>query len=203
MTSIRGFSVVLVVALGAVSAAEATSVTIATFDDPSLNANSPLFTRNGSIFTGGWSGSGLLLRTPGTPAPDYADATFTVSPLTVVTDFGPFAFLSGGFVQFYDSSSNPVLRVDFSSAALSNVFSLGASDFNANNVIFTGSAVNGLTLSGEQFAFSFANPQISDTTHYTVTSAFTSSADAVIPAPGTALIAGVLGLGAARRRRRA
>ncbi len=203
MTFIRGFPVVLVASLSAVSAAHATSVTIATFDDPSLNANSPLFTRNGSVFSGGWSGLGLLLRTPGTPAPDYADATFTLSPLTVVSDFGPFAFLSGGFVQFYDSSNNPVLRVDFSSAALSNVFSLGASDFNANNVTFSGAAVAGMTLSAEQFAFSFANPSITDTTHYTVTSAYTSSADAVIPAPGTALIAGVLGLGAARRRRRA
>jgi hypothetical protein len=203
MTSIRGFAVVVVAALSTVSAARATSVTIATFDDPSLNANSPLFTRNGSIFSGGWGGTGLLLRTPGTPAPDYSDATFALSPLTVTTDFGPFAYLSGGFVQFYDSSSNPVLRVDFSSASLSNVFSLGASDFLANNVTFSGAAVAGLTLSAEQFSFSFANAAITDPTHYTVTSAYTSSAEAVVPAPATGLIAGVLGLGVARRRRRA
>jgi hypothetical protein len=187
------------------SSALGVTTTIATFDDPSLSSATPLFTRNGNVFSGGWGAPGLLLRTPGTAAPDYANATFTLSPLTVVNDFGAFAIMSGGVVEFFDSASNPVLRVDFSSASLSNVFSLGASDFLANNVSFSGSAVAGLTLSSESFAVSFSNPVITDSpvnAHYSVTSAFTSSAEVIIPTPATGLgIAGLLGLVATRRRR--
>jgi hypothetical protein len=205
MTTIRFALVLACAAAGVSSSAMGVTTTIATFDDPALNANTPLFTRNGATFSGGWNTTGLLLRTPGVAAPDYADATFVLSPLTVTTDFGPFALMSGGSIQFFDSSSNPVLRIEFTSASLSNALSLGASDFLANNVTFSGAAVSGLSLSAESFAFSFANPVITDgpvNAHYTVTSAFTSSADVVIPAPSTGLLAGALGLAAARRRRR-
>jgi MYXO-CTERM domain-containing protein len=55
--------------------------------------------------------------------------------------------------------------------------------------------------SSEAFSFSFANPIVTDPTHYSVTSAFTSSADVVIPAPGAVTLLGIGGLLAARRRR--
>jgi len=201
----RNTSVILcAAAFAAITAsAHAASVTVATFDDPALSAGTPLFARNGNTLTGGWNGVGLLLRTPGTAAPDFANATFTMTPLNVVNDFGAFAQLTGGTIQFFDSAHAPILTMSFTSANLSNMLSLGASDFLAQNVTFSGPIMAGFaSYSSEAFSFSFANPLVTDSTHYSVTSAFTSSADVVIPAPGAMTLLGLGGLLAARRRRR-
>jgi hypothetical protein len=177
------------------------SITVATFDDPSSSSGTPLFERSGTLLTGEWDGLGMLLRTPGAPAPDYPDATFTMTPLTVVSDLGNFAMLSGGSIQFFDVLKNPILRIDFTGASLSNILGVGASDFLAQNVVFSGTLVSSLpALTDESFGFSFANPIVTDAQHYTVTAAFTSSAT-VTPAPASLAVLGRGGLRAARRRR--
>ena len=81
MTPIRSAIAVALMLSAAAASAHAVSVTIATFDDPALSAATPVFSRNGGIFSGGWNGSGLLLRTPGTASPDYSDATFQMLSL--------------------------------------------------------------------------------------------------------------------------
>jgi MYXO-CTERM domain-containing protein len=190
-------------AVASLSTAAQASVTVATFDDPSSSSLTSLFQRNGILFTGGYNGLGLTLQTPGTPAPDFPDATFTITPLTIINDFGPFAQLSGGTIQFFDDLKNPILRIDFTGASLSNILSLGASDFLAQGVTFSGPIVASFPgLTDEQFGFSFANPVVIDPQHYTVTSAFTSSAT-VTPTPAALSVLGLGGLVAARRRRAA
>lgn len=202
MTPIRSAILVALMSAAGASSAHAVSVTIATFDDPALSAATPVFERNGGVFSGGWNGAGLLLRTPGSPSPDYPNATFQMSPLAVVNDFGSFQQMSGGSIQFFDQFNAPILTMTFSGASLSNVLGLGASDFLAQNVVFSGPIVAGFaSISSEQFSFSFANPLITDPQHYTVTSAFTSSADAVVPGPATGTLIGIGGLLTLRRRR--
>jgi MYXO-CTERM domain-containing protein len=124
-----------------------------------------------------------------------------MTPLTVVSDLGNFAMLSGGSIQFFDVLKNPILRIDFTGASLSNILGVGASDFLAQNVVFSGTLVSSLpALTDESFGFSFANPIVTDAQHYTVTAAFTSSAT-VTPAPASLAVLGLGGLLAARRRR--
>lgn len=202
MTPIRSVLAVALMLSAAAGSASAVSVTIATFDDPALSAVTPVFTRNGGVFSGGWSGPGLLLRTPGTASPDYPNATFLMSPLLVVNDFGSFQQMSGGSINFFDQFNAPILTMSFTGASLSNVLGLGASDFLAQNVVFSGPIVGGFaSISAEQFSFSFANPIVTDLQHYTVTSSFTSSADAVVPAPAVGSMLGLGGLLMLRRRR--
>jgi hypothetical protein len=202
MTFFRSAIAVAVMFAAGASSAHAVSVTIATFDDPALGAATPLFQRNGLTLDGAWGGTGLLLQTPGSPAPDYPNATFVMSQLVVVNDFGAFANMSGGNIQFFDQFNAPILTMTFTGASLSNILGLGASDFLAQNVTFSGPIVAGFaTITAEQFSFSFANPIITDSTHYTATSAFSSSANAEIPAPAIGSVFAISGLIALRRRR--
>jgi MYXO-CTERM domain-containing protein len=201
-------NVYFVVALAAGLSAQARADTIATFADPALGPSTPLFTWNSvtTQLTGGWSGTGLNLLTPALPAPDFTDATFTMTPLTQTFAFSGIVLLSGGTIKFFDSGATEVLRIDFASAVLSSSLSVGASDLTANNVTFSGSMIPlGWALSDESFAFSFANPVQTSATgappSFTVTSAFTSSATIVIPTPGAAALLGLGGLVAVRRRR--
>lgn len=166
--------------------------TVATFADPALDGSTPLFELDGSTFSGAWSGTGLTLETPGLTAPDYDDATFTTTVMTIV---GP-NDLSGGMISFFDSGGAPLFDITFDSAFVLPSLAFGASDFLANNVVFSGPIIVG-TLEDEAFAFSFANP-VETATGWTVTAAFTSSA---IPEPAmvTLLAFGML-LGIGRRR---
>lgn len=182
--------------------------TIATFADPAIGPSTPLFSWDSvtTTLTGGWASTGLNLLTPGVPAPDYANATFTMTPLAQTATFSGIVLLNGGTFRFFDSGATEVLRIDFSSAVLTSSLSLGASDLTANNVTFSGSIIPlGATLSAESFAFSFANPVQTGQTglppSFTVTSAFTSSATIVIPTPGAAALLGLGGLMAVRRKR--
>lgn len=176
--------------------------TVATFADPSPTGATPLFSLTANTFSGGWSGTGLTLETPGILAVgDYADATFSMSPLAAVNVFGSFWALSSGSINFFDSASNPLLTISFSSATLNVPAGAGGSDFIGNNVTFSGPILAGYTLiSNEAFAFSFANP-VGTPNQFTVTSAFTSSADLFVPAPATAGLLGLGAIGALRRRR--
>lgn len=175
--------------------------TVATFADPATGPTTPLFQVNGNLLTGGWSGTGLTLLTPGTPAPDYTDVTFTMTPLVLIPLFSGFSMTLGGVVNFFDSAANPILTITFANGFLTTPTGVGASDFASQNVSFSGPALGALIPSDETFAFSFAN-LIPTQTGYTATSAFTSSATLDIPGPAS--LAGLgLGLLVASRRRRA
>lgn len=193
---------VLLSAIGALAlGAAAHADTVATFADPASGPSTPLFTLTGNTLTGGWSGLGLTLQTPGTPAPDYTNVTFTMTPLMVIPLFNGFAATTGGAINFFDGM-NPILQITFAGGFLTSPTGLGATDFNSQMVAFSGPALGGLIPSNESFAFSFANPvALPQGGGYTATSAFTSSAD--LDVPGPASLAG-LGMGmifAARRRR--
>jgi MYXO-CTERM domain-containing protein len=195
------------VACGAL-AASAQATTVATFADPAANGSTPLFHFDGATntMTGGWNGLGLLLQTPGEPGyPDYSDARFTMTPLTVIGSFGPVLMMSAGQVNFFDSSNAPLLTVSFSGGYLNPTTSFGASDFTGFDVSFSGPILTGFTSSSEAFAFSFANLTLDPPTPsggYTVTASFTSSADLTrVPTPGAGALLGLGVLAAFRRRR--
>ncbi len=186
----------------ALAAGSAQAVTIATFADPTSGAVPSLFQWNAttSTITGGWSGTGLTLQTPGSSQPDLIDATFSLTPLVATFNmFGTVGF-GAGAVQFFDSLANPVFRIDFDNAVMSSAIAFGASDFIGFNVRFSGTLLDFPT-QNEAFAFSFANPTPTANGGFTVTSSFTSSADRVIPAPGSIALIGAGGLVLARRRR--
>lgn len=185
------------VAIAGFAASAASADTIATFADPSPGTP-PLFTFNGSTLVGGWGGGGLNLLTPGLAAPDFANATFSLSPVAAVPAGPPGFYNTGpGAVSFFDAFNNPLLTITFGSGSL-NTAIFGASDFSANNVVFSGPILGGATLSDEAFSFAFAN-QVGTPSAFTATSSFTSSA--TIPAPGAFALVGLGGLAAFRRRR--
>ena len=181
-------------------AGAAQGATIVTFADPSMGPSTPLFDVNTTTnqLTGGWSGSGMLLETPGLAAPDVPNATFTISAVTLLTPL-PFATLGPGQIDFYDSANVLQLSITFNGGLLTSSFGFGASEFQGNNVTFSGPLPGGAILADEAFAFSFANP-VATPTGYQATASFTSSAT-IIPAPGAAAILGLGGLAAIRRRR--
>jgi hypothetical protein len=174
--------------------------TVATFADPAVSPATPLFSLTGNVLTGGWSGLGLNLLTPGTAAPDYSNVTFTITPLVVLPVAPGFGITNAGQINFFDGA-NPIFRIEFDSGFLTSPASFGGSDFVGQNVRFSGAVLGGAVSSSEAFAFSFANPTPFDG-GYTVTSAFTSSADLRIPGPATLMAMGT-GLLAVGRRRRA
>lgn len=197
-------AIVAAVAAIVVSAGAAQAVTVATFADPG-SVTSPLFSFNGSQLTGGWSAAGLNLQTPGlTSVGDFSNATFTFSPLNVVGNFSNVFGLDGGVINFFDSSNNPLLTITFDNATLTVPVGVGSSDFISNNVTFSGPILAGYqTVSNESFAFSFANAFGTSVANFSASSAFTSSADLIVPTPATAALLGLGGLVAARRRRTA
>lgn len=196
MSFIRSFATLAVAAVA--GSASAQTFTFATFADPSSGPVPPMFVYDNSgpgTLNAAWGQPGLTLQTPGSAAPDYSNVTFAMSTL-VQTSALPFATFTGGNIQFFDSSSTMIFRIDFSSAYLSGPLGFGAADLIGNNVVFSGPLV-GSPLSQESFSFSFAN-QVATANGYTATAAFTSSA---APTPGALALVGISGLVAARRRR--
>lgn len=165
--------------------------TIATFADPSPSGATPLFTftsaAGAGTLTGGWNALGLTLQTPGLAAPDFSDAQFTMPPVAATGGIGVWA-LGPGSVNFFDSSSAPLFTITFSSGTLTSPVGTGASDFVGDNVVFSGPIIPAGVLVNEAFAFSFANPR-GTIENYTVTSAFTSSADRIPEPSSLALLA--------------
>lgn len=188
----RHFAVAAVVGLAGLAQAD----TIATFADPAASGATPLFKLENNVLSGSWSGSGLMLHTPGLASPDFADATFNMAPVALTSPL-PLAFVGAGSIDFFDSSSNHLMTISWSSAFLTSALSFGASEFTGFDVTFSGPVITS-PLTDESFSFSFANPQ-SIQGGFTVTSSFTSSAT-VIPAPGAIALLGAAGLVARRRR---
>lgn len=176
--------------------------TIATFADPSPSGATPLFTFTSAAgvgtLSGGWNALGLNLLTPGLGAPDFADAQFTMPPVAATGGLGVWA-LGAGSVNFFDSSNNPLFTISFQSGTLTSPVGAGSSDFVGDNVTFSGPIIPPASLLNEAFAFSFANPR-GTMENYTVTSAFTSSADRVPEPSSLALLALGSAIGLMRRR---
>lgn len=183
-----------------VAAGVANADTVATFADPSPGPGTPVFALTGNTLSGSWSGLGLNLLTPGTPAADFSDVTFVMTPLLVTPIVPGFALTSGGQIDFFDGMVN-IFTIQFDAGTLTSPSGFGGSDFVGQNVRFSGPVLAGLISVNEAFAFSFANP-VATQTGYTVTSAFTSSADLRVPGPASlaGLACGLLAVG---RRRRA
>ncbi len=190
-----------VLALGcALLSASSQAFTVATFADPSPDGSTPLFTFNSTALTldGGFAGTGLTLQTPGWAAPDYSDATFTMTTVSLTATGDPDVFLTaGGTLDYFDSLSNGVMTITFGSGIFVRNNGFGGSDFSGQIVSISGPGIPG-DWYNETFNFSFANPETNGNLS-TYTAAFTSSA---VPEPATMLaLASGAGMLIARRRR--
>lgn len=200
--------ITLIFSFGFISANVIASITMVTFDDPSLNSSNPLFTvdfLNNSL-TGGWSDvkTGLTLEIPYN-GNTFSDAWFDMTPVSIDSS----GDTGSGTISFYENNAlTPLLTITFQSGSVSR-FGFGADElFVANSVTITGSEITNL-LSDEQFAFSFANKKkLSGPAGlaggFTATAAFTSSAIFVpeIPEPATVALLGFGALSLVKRKSR-
>jgi len=197
-------------AVGVISVNAKASATIATFADPSRNSSNPLFKVDYTQMklTGGWADTqtGLTLRIPYSNH-TFTDAWFTMTEVGITDTSGD---TSGGTIDFYanNTSTNPLVVIDFGSGFISR-YGFGANEiFVANNVTITGSEIIG-TLSEEGFSFSFANlahlaGSQNWTDGFTATAAFTSSAVTHdTPEPATICLLGFGVLSMVRRKKSA
>jgi PEP-CTERM motif-containing protein len=201
---------------------DASTITVATTNDPSLSSSTPLFTFAaastvaGSTLDGSWLGTGMnLLFAP--TGQTFSDVTFDFPTLTAIglvpaiTTQGGILFGAGSFSFFFNGAA--LLTYAWNSAVL-NDSSLGSSDLFLQGVSITGSgALAGWTFANPQmFSFAFANATntignalqgISGRTA-SWTASFTSSAGPPIPEPGSLILlgGGLVALAATVRRRK-
>jgi len=217
-TFIFNLLVVLLVALSS-SLAQATTVTVATFADPSEDSNEPLFTVdfNNMTLNGGWSDEqfNLDLTIFGDSDNPFEDAFFTMTDIVITSEFDPWmgTKTGGGTIKFFEDNTGnpetatPLIQITFDSGHVTP-FGLGAMDFSlfgdsGDSVTIIGSEVVG-SLTDESFSFSFANqaPLSGDWSKgYTATAAFTSSAVSTTPEPATICLLGLGALSLIRKRR--
>lgn len=194
--------------------AQATPVTVATFADPAVDGNTPLFTvdLNNGVITGGWpdSQTGLDLIVLSDIDNPFEDVFFEMAPVSYGGDITG-GETGGGIIKFFadgqDTSTTPLIQIAFEKAHLAP-FSFGATDlfFTNDSVTITGSELEIVgSLTDESFAFSFANHMPLSggwSNGYTVTASFTSSAvvSSTVPEPVTVCLLGLGTLALLRKR---
>jgi hypothetical protein len=204
---------------------DASTITVATTNDPSLSSLTPLFTFTaggtlanpaGSTLDGSWLGTGLnLLFAP--TGQTFSNVTFDFPKLTAIGYAAPIAtqggilFGAGSFTFYYGGSA--LLTYAWSQAVL-NDSSLGSSDLFLQGVSITAAgALAGWTFTNPQiFSFAFANAtntigralQGLGGRTASWTASFTSSAGPPIPEPGSLILlgGGLVALAATVRRRK-
>ena len=178
-----------------VASAQASTVTIATFADPALNATTPLFSHDADTNTlsGGWALDGLTLETA---SGDYNDATFIMAAAPGTAP----GLVGAGQIDFFDDLSNLILTIGFDSGQL-NVIGFGATEFLSTNTVTISGPILTNPLIDEGFSFAFANQTpVGTGGSYTATASFTSSAT-VVPEPASLVLVLVGGIALIRRYR--
>jgi hypothetical protein len=180
------------------NAAPASTLTFATFADPSGNSANPLFWMTQDQVSAEYSGQGLTLQIPfiSTTPTSFVDVTFKMDEIAVVNGVtGP------GSIEFLDADGLWLLTITFQKATLSE-FAFGARNKPADpenvDIIYRGFP-SGFDLTEESFAFSFTNFVDYPSGLTTTTASFTSAA---IPEPATLAFLGLGCLAMIRLRRR-
>lgn len=203
------------VAIALVSVAQAGTVTVATFENPSFGSFDPLFeiietgTNVGTI-SGGWgddqTGLDLNIKYTGTPV-IYEDAWFEMEAVAYAGDYVGWmtapAVTGSGVINFHAdndlSSDIPIFQIKFDKAGLKLVGNLASHNFyiQGANIVFS---LNGVVLpdvnNEAAFSFGFAN-QLDIGNGHEITAAFDSS----IPEPATMALLGLGGLLLRRKRK--
>ena len=171
------------------------AVTIATHQDPSGNGANPVFTVTSTLVSATWTQPGLTLQVPAN--------SLTFNNVNMVANIARTGAnsLGAGTVTYYTSDiNNPIFQITMNSGFVAEPFGIGGSYLVASGVVFSGSALAGLTpITNTQFSFSFANP-VSGQNANTYTASMTSSGD-VVPEPATMTLLG-LGVAAIAARKR-
>ncbi len=197
----------LVLASAVVFVSSAQAVTIATHQDPS-SGSPTVFSIDvaNSVVNAGWTNPGLTLSVP-IASGTYSNVFMAMSPVAILSTntVGLFTIhtLGAGEIRYYDSDfNNPLFQINFGSASVIEPVAASASDFTANNVSFSGSAIAAYAglLTSEVVNYSFANPSITGGVS-SYTASMTTSAE-VVPEPATMAVLGLVAAAVARRRSR-